>query len=524
VQGKPTAYQEMAQQFVKHPLETIETGIGNAAAFGAVDVVAPAVLKPFKGPMTKAIESTRKGAQSLIGAGENLVAKAVEKVAAERHADVQQHFADVQKAKGEPKPSLETGRDLTPDEQVSRRQAIERGVERADPEIKAGLEKTEDEVNAEANRQFNELNAQLGMMEADPEVFGADVSEAVEKIVGTETLPTILKGMNDRLEAMRKGTRTDVPTYEDLQGYRSEIGRELRKGTLPGDVFNAYKGLQEAITKQMEDIAKREDEARVAEGGKALPKDQTFRGKLQAARAYYRQYAETFIDRDSPVRKALDATERGQTVKAFQGMDQTGIEALARYNPELAKRINTLRGLQEEAASLPNEKPAKYTPPSELAPKPEVNTRVLRQQLVDKWATSESSLNKWQVARLIGSGGIGTLIGSIFGGELGVEAGSVVGAASYALTPALVARLLENAGVKEWITRPPADELETLKKIPYADRIKITDGLNKVVTAAQKQGIKVDPKLAALVGAATTPKLAKTRQLEQTREHQLATQ
>lgn len=65
------------------------------------------------------------------------------------------------------------------------------------------------------------------------------------------------------------------------------------------------------------------------------------------------------------------------------------------------------------------------------------------------------------------------------------------------------------------IIRAPADEIETLQKLPYADRIQLTDRLKPVVEQAQRQGIKIDPRVAALVGVAAIQG-PKSQQLQKT--------
>ena len=456
------------------------------------------------------------------------------KSAQDRKAELQKHFEDTQKAKGETGTSPETGRALTPEEQVSRRQAIESGIQRSDPEIKADLEKTEKTVNEQANEKYNNLRKVLakekaapyqaydeeGHVKGEPETITQHLYDtANDELRGTETEPAIIKSLGKRVE----NGELEL-TYDDLQGYREEVGRELRKGSLPGDVFSGYKKLMAEIDNAMQEIADRH----------GLGKAQT------DARNFYRQYAETFIDRDSPVRKALDSTERGETVKAFQGADKTGIEALAKYNPQLSRRINTLRGLQEEASALPKEKPEKFGKAPTLAPKtpservgfpdrPEqttIDTQAVRERLADKWATGESSLNKWQVRALLG-GGLSALIdvtetlgGRAPGlGSMVMEAG---GTAAYTFGPAMVAKLLEKPGFREWITRPPEGELNTLMALPNADRITITDGLRQTIQVAQRKGIKVDPALAAMIGA-TAVRGPKSQKIQQTRDEWYAT-
>ena len=446
---------------------------------------------------------------------------------------------------------------------ANRKYALNRGVEKLDPELKADVEAEEKRVNTEANAKYANLrmslkNEKSGMYQAKDEeghIQGEPISvpqrlydTASSSLRGSETEPAIIKDLAKRVENGEISL-----TYDDLQGYREEVGRELRKGTLPPDVYDAYKKIMPQIDDAMQEIADR----------------QGLGSQQAAARAYYRQYAETFLDKDSPIRKALNTAERGDVSKTFIGMDQSGIEQLAKYNPDLARRMNTVRGYAKEGKGAvrpaPNRsvppippKPASIPPPEPVAPRDvtqpnrveppdrptpieaktpkqperaplpdrpeqtEINTRALREKFVDKWATGESSLNKWQVRALL-TGGASALFDIVeaMGGRapgIGTMAIEAIGTAAYTFGPAAVAKLLENPGFREWITRPPKGELDTLMKLPNADRIAITDGLKQAVQKAQAKGIKVDPTLAALVGAVAIPKGPKTKQLEDTVE------
>jgi hypothetical protein len=472
---------------------------------------------------------------------------------AKEEADRKQELSDYFKKKEKIRSDNQKAADA-----ANRKYALNRGVEKLDPKLKADVEAEEKRVNTEANAKYTDLRKSLrdeksGMYQAKDEeghIQGEPISvpqrlydTASSSLRGSETEPAIIKDLAKRVENGELSL-----TYDDLQGYREEVGRELRKGTLPPDVYDAYKKIMPQIDDAMQEIADRQG-----------------LGSQQAdARAYYRQYAETFLDKDSPIRKALNTVERGDVSKTFIGMDQSGIEQLAKYNPELARRMNTVRGYAKEgkgivrppqakavppvppkSAPIPQPEPvaprdvtqpsrveppdrptpieAKTPKPPERVPLPdrpeqtEVNTRELREKLVDKWATGESSLNKWQVRALL-SGGLSALVDAagLLGrhtpgiGSMVMEAG---GTAAYTFGPAAVAKLLEKPGFREWITRPPAGELETLQKLPSADRLKLTDGLGKVIQQAQKEGIKVDPRLAALVGA-TAPKGKVQQQLE----------
>jgi hypothetical protein len=76
------------------------------------------------------------------------------------------------------------------------------------------------------------------------------------------------------------------------------------------------------------------------------------------------------------------------------------------------------------------------------------------------------------------------------------------------LGPAMIAKLVDMPSVREWLTRPPEGELEGLQQVPYADRIKIVDGLNKVVEKAKEEGrpIKVAPNVAQVLAAGSAAK------------------
>ena len=469
------------------PEEAVGRGTADAAMF-AVPEAAGRIVPPI---LRKIPEAFRKGVQRVVGAGGKTIAADIETTAAARHGEVLKHFDDTHA--DEPPSLRETGRAPTPTEQVSRRQAIERGIERSDPEIRTDLEATEKRVNAEANQKYADLrkvlkDEQSGMYQPkgeDGHVEGEPISiperlndTADESLRGSDSAPTIIKDIAKRVQQGETSL-----SYDDLQGYREEIGRELRKGTLPPDVFNAYKKMMPMIDDAMQEIA-----------------DRHGLGKAQSdARNFYRNYAQTFLDNDSPVRKALDSKERGETTKAFQGKDQSGVERLARYNPELAKRINTVRGLQEEAARLPNEKPPKFEKPNPLSPKEEISLPAKREALVKKWAMGEGTFNKWQVRSLL-TGGIGSVFGYLMEGTRGAE---ILGTASYVLGPSVVAKIVETPAVLRWLTKTPEGELAALKQLPYADRLNITDGLSRVAKAAEAKGVKVDPALLSFLAASS---------------------
>lgn len=373
-----------------------------------------------------------------------------------------------------------------------RKEALTKGVERLDTEFKGDLEKLEKDVNAKANAKYTELKKVLGDKQASPYQARNEAGEPVgspkpwlERIYdvgtaalrGSETEPPLLKTIGNKLQHMDTNL-----SYNDLQGYREELGRELRKGTLPGDIFTAYKGMLQAVDEGMAAIAD-------ANGMKSQMLD---------ARATWRQYAETFLDRTSPIRQALDATERGGAVKKLQGKDVSGIQQLAKYSPELASRANTIRGHQAEAAGI-SKKPGRFLAKPTLPPKPtpvtpEVVTpekatvgpdelKAAREKSVaghadwirrrGQWAATWPAIHA--ITSIMHSGGLSLpTIGLEVGGTIGVAHG--------------IARMLESGPVHEFLTKAQPGDVEAIPPDLRGD-------FSNIIKAAQKQGIQVSPAL-----------------------------
>ncbi len=441
-----------------------------------------------------------------------------DKKESDRKSELHEHFEKTKAVKD----AKEVAQDA-----ADRKVALERGVEHLDPEIKTDLEATEDKVNEQANKNYNELAANLSNEEAPDfkENKGIDsqgnpiVKErpfltylyelGTDALKGSDTETPIMKSLGSRIADAKGGTLT----YGDIQGYRAEIGRELRKGTLPGDVFHAYKQMTDAIDTEMENIASKADQRVTKETGESPHYVQ----RQKAARAYYRNYAETFLDRQSPIRKALDATERGQTIRQFRGKDQSGVEKLAQFNPQLARRINTVRGYQSEAVSIkpktvtkaeptlppkpipvePIEPKTKPIPP----PRPPLETPVKKVELEDiRQAKGESAAKKENKARtgyapIVSTGLFVDALRSAMQGQFEHAGVDVAARGLYEIGKQTYAALLRNPDVIRVITEPTARDIA---QIPPELR---GESLKGLIEQAKKQGIKVDPRISALAGA-----------------------
>jgi hypothetical protein len=277
-------------------------------------------------------------------------------------------------------------------------------------------------------------------------------------------------------------------TYRDLQGYYSELGRELSKGTLPGDVYHAYDTLQEAISDQMQKIA----------GATGLG------DALTSARQYYRQMKQTFFDPKSPVTKALNTTEAGQAVKQLQGKDQSGIGAIAQYDPELAKRANTVRGYQAEAKSIPARTVTPKPEPTLPPPEPPILADVKKIGLGDiQNAKTEALQNRAESIRNKGGGLASAFtafdaLRNLYHGNLGGVGTDLAVRGTFEAGKRTMANVLENPAVVRFLTTPTPSDIAA---IPPDLRPQIP----QIVKAAQAQGIKVHPALLTLGAARTQP-------------------
>jgi hypothetical protein len=274
-----------------------------------------------------------------------------------------------------------------------------------------------------------------------------------------------------------QGPAVPPATFSDLQGYYSELGEKLSTGNLPGDVYQAMKTLHSSIGDLMQGMAEK------AGVGK----------QLTGARAFYRDYLNTFRDSKSPIRKALNDAE-DKASRHFAGKDKSGIEALARHNPELARKINTTRGYAEEAKGIGKGPAPKPTPT--LSPKPTPKT--LGPEDV-RAAKAESVLNR--VDKLRNSSGhfASTLvvldaIRNAIHGNIGGIATDVGARIAYGAGKQGIASLLEHPSVVRALSQVTDRDIA---QIPPEMRSQ----LGPVVQAARAKGIRVSPALIAAVGA-----------------------
>ena len=169
---------------------------------------------------------------------------------------------------------------------------------------------------------------------------------ASEKFEGSAERPKIFKDIEQNID------NADSIPYRDLQGYREEIGSILKKGGLKSDIYQAYNALQDGIDGEIaEDCRPQRCRATTARRTRivAQPETNVLRPQISAQEV-----------------SRCQRTKRSSG--GLAGQDRTGIESLSRYNPELARSANTIRGYDAEARSTTVPKPS-TKPAPELAPR-----------------------------------------------------------------------------------------------------------------------------------------------------------
>lgn len=146
-------------------------------------------------------------------------------------------------------------------------------------------------------------------------------------------------------DVLAKNGATGAPpvSFSDLQGYYTETGAELAKGTLPGDVYQATRELHSAIGDMMQQMA-----------------DSAGAGKqFWDSRVFYRDYMDAFHEpagpsgSGSPVAQVLLAKDPAVAVAKFSGTaGDRGVAILRRYNSNLADLAQRAGAIKRETAAV----------------------------------------------------------------------------------------------------------------------------------------------------------------------------
>lgn len=149
--------------------------------------------------------------------------------------------------------------------------------------------------------------------------------------------------------------------HKDAWGYAQELNAKLHGAHLPSDVYRAVESVKEANDAVLQEAA----DAKNAGGAwKQIQKD-------------YSEYAQRFLDKDSPAYKLLNATNPEDRLLIISGKEgQNLIDILHKYrgfggDTEIAGKVRALRAAGSKIADeLPEPKRGAYPEPPQPKPLP----------------------------------------------------------------------------------------------------------------------------------------------------------
>ncbi len=516
-----TKLPENTENPIQQMYEMVEPG-GLQAAANLAPIAGQAIAGGAFGPAAESItqdirnvpEAAGGVARSLGGAGTKTVTDLVESTRKANEAADKAHLAEAQKGvekqRGARLNSLKTGREAERQRQTAEqevRNANEHAVKAQEDramtekklvdstkELQAQIETAREKALKVGNEKYNAVNEKLSDIPADGRAVAQVILEATDKIRGSEfrgaeAHPRILQDMEERIKA-GKGF-----TYNDLQGYYSELNKELSKGTLPGDVYASYDTLHEAIGNEMQQIAN----------------SQGLGGQLNDARTYWRRMKQAFGKPYNPSDVATGVLEKVSPDVTRAAEEENRLRLLGSFDksiPQTAEHITNLRkGLSELPKpaplrsilkQLPSAAEKPRVPKMQEAPVPErpvpekigaKEIQAVKLKSLEKRAQAIRGAGfRWGLAWPAFEAVRSVLRGSMPGVE-GLGAGFLAGYAG----SQMVARLLEKPGVADFLTKAtPAD----VAAIP-AD---LRGDVSAVAQAAAKKGIAVSPALTAGLG------------------------
>lgn len=501
-------------------------------------------LPKFKGAATRGLEATserfRKGMQKVVGGGEKVVkaevknqAEAADTAAKKTEAENVEarvaHQQDVRDTRAANVTALKEHLGKV-DEAAKEREAA-----KAIPEARTGLEseikaksteravkieQAEKNAKEDLDKRYADQREMLNDEEIPPSLNRGDLSSLNIGEKAIDAYEAFITNPEAKLPAPLKaiqGRAGEKLGWRELQGIRSVLSKELSSGKLNGEVYQGYKAALGVVDDGLQKIA---DNFGMGDEVKKL-------------RADYAHFMQTFHE---PISEPTTVARKTQTTTSpdyVRSSEETARrEALNKYDPSIGKLGNEIDSSTERLSSLPSEKSARAglkespEPPEMAKPKPleikevktpEINTRALREKFIDDKLAQWTSVTRYQLERLV-AGPIGLLISTATGSRLGEVASIAYTIGSTA--PFIIQNLLEKPAFRQWFTRPPKGELEALQKIPYADRVKITDGLNRAVAHASMSGkpFKLNPAVASFLAANTRINGPKTQQLQDIRD------
>lgn len=398
-----------------------------------------------------------------------------------------------------------------------------------------GLNQLDHALRVRAGEMYDAIREKVGSATLPGSDLAVAARSALSKISGTSVTPPIFRDILGKYpeaepdtipyqgaqiprghplyDVLSQNGAVSAPpaTFADLQGYYSELGKELSKGTLPGDVYTATRALQDSIGDMMQKMA----DSKGAEVGKSLT----------AARKFYRDYMKAFHDptgpsgSGSPIAQALLAKDPLTAVEKFSGnAGSRGVANLRQFSDSLANlaqhvqkvsqtKVSTPSGGRASVAEIPQPsiKPVPTEasfPRSPALPEPETIPLRLRERrtisspdiAAARRAAAESRANTAQTrGTWVSAWPVFQAMRALWGGHIpAIPTMALESAGTYATTQA-VTSLLRHPPLLKFLEQARPEDVPLIPP-------ELRGELPGLVSQARQRGIKVSP---ALITATT---------------------
>ena len=353
-----------------------------------------------------------------------------------------------------------------------------------------------------------------------------EIDEATGEIQETPSHPLYLavqKAAQEAGEVLPGGAEAGtIPTtdanFKDLRGYYSELGEKLAGGNLPGDVYKAMRSLQDQIGTMLQKMANKSGVG----------------GKYRTTQNLYRDYMQTFKESagpnhsGSPIAQSLDAADPAYAIKPLTDPATAARvrNMLSRFDPavngvggagQLYDNFRNVSRQYEASGKLkpvagPGEAPTPPTP----KPLPQAPTPVqpkLTQPNIEKvgpeniqQAKAEGLQN--QAERLRGASSMANALAgyaavkSLLKGHPLAAGLDIAAKGAYTGIKSGMATFLDSPAVVNWLSKPSAEDLAQLARLPEAQRTVANAELQGLIEEARRRNIPVAPDLLAAAGVA----------------------
>jgi hypothetical protein len=469
------------------------------------------------------------------------VAAARDKANADHEAAQKEYFRKQAEHKAETERTEAENKRLTQEHEkaVEKHGQTQSSLNENERSAKVELGKVEERVHDEADNLYKELKPKLQDEDVDPKTADRIATHGIDNMSAAESKPPLL-------EKFEKALKNSSPTYGVYDEFRSKIGNAMRKGGLSGTTYHIYEMMLEGdpengipgIVDEMDKIAKKEGLSEEA----------------AAARSAWRDWAQAFRDRSSPLHNILADPESHGMLGAMRGRKSylARLRAFGEDGSKLAdqieKDLNTAQGSKAKftpygTIEVPKPKPPvlgrtepfserepQYkAPQTKPAPTPshpvltsgsaeerarnavgkptDIGTEDIRRAKRESMLSKSETLSGPASKFISNMAAFGVIEEAMRGGI--PAAARIVGArVIYGLGRHALATLLRNESVLKLITEPTAYDIAHIPE-------NMRGPLKEITEEARKQGIKVDPKVLALIGAsAAIPRGPKSQELQ----------